>query len=83
MNIGAASLVEGVKTWGLENVTTILKTFIINIVINVVFKFLIKIHMTDKLNNLFKPLMFVFGLAKESAPYWLVANIIGLIYGDG
>lgn len=68
---------------GLENVVTILKIFFINIVINIVFKFLIKFHVIDKLSSLLKYIMFLFGLAKESAPYWLVANVIGLIYGAG
>lgn len=27
--------------------------------------------------------MFIFGLGMESAPYWLIANVIGLIYGAG
>ena len=25
----------------------------------------------------------IFGLGKASAPYWLIANVIGLIYGAG
>lgn len=79
----AASLLNVLKTWLLDNVATITKIFIINIVINVVFKFLIKFQIIDKFSNLLKPIMFLFGLAKESAPYWLVANVIGLIYGAG
>lgn len=78
----SVSLLDVLKTWLLENVT-ILKIFIINIAINVAFKFLIKYHIVDKLSNLLKHVMFLFGLAKEAAPYWLVANIIGLIYGAG
>ncbi len=27
--------------------------------------------------------MFIFGLEKESAPCWLIPNVIGLIYGAG
>ncbi len=82
MAVESATLPEVLKAWLLENVT-ILKIFIINIVINVVFKFLIKFHIIDKLSNLLKHIMFLFGLAKEAALYWLVANIIGLIYGAG
>lgn len=78
----SASLSDVLKSWLMENVT-ILKIFIINIVINVVFKFLIKFHIIDKLSNLLKHIMFLFGLAKEAATYWLVANIVGLIYGAG
>lgn len=81
--VAAASLLDVCKSWLLENVATITKIFIINIVINVVFKFLIKFQIIDKLSNLLKPIMFLFGLAKESAPYWLIANVIGLIYGAG
>lgn len=81
--VAAASLLDVFKTWLLENVATITKIFMINIVINVVFKFLIKFQIIDKLSNLLKPIMFLFGLAKESAPYWLIANVIGLIYGAG
>lgn len=81
--VAAASLADVLKTWLLENVATITKIFIINIVINVVFKFLIKFQIIDKLSNLLKPIMLLFGLAKESAPYFLIANIIGLIYGAG
>lgn len=39
--------------------------------------------MVDKLSSLLKPIMFIFGLGKECAPYWLIANVIGLIYGAG
>lgn len=81
--VAASSLLDVFKSWLLENVATITKIFIINIVINVVFKFLIKFQIIDKLSNLLKPIMFLFGLAKESAPYWLIANVIGLIYGAG
>ncbi len=81
--VGATTLAEVLKIWVLENVTTILKIFFINIVINVVFKCLLKFHIIDKLSSLLRPIMFLFGLAKESAPYWLVANMIGLIYGAG
>lgn len=81
--VAANSLLDVFKSWLLENVATITKIFIINIVINVVFKFLIKFQIIDKLSNLLKPIMFLFGLAKESAPYWLIANVIGLIYGAG
>lgn len=71
-----ATLTEVLKSWLLENVA-ILKIFVINIVLNIVFKLL------DKLSNLFKHIMFLFGLGKEAAPYFLVANMIGLIYGAG
>lgn len=81
-SVESVSLSDVLKRWLLENVT-ILKIFIINIVINVSFKFLIKYEIIDKLSNLLKHIMFLFGLAKEAAPYWLVANIIGLIYGAG
>lgn len=71
------------KSWVQDNVTTIIKIFVINIVISVVFKCLIKFHVVDKLSSLLKPIMFIFGLGKECAPYWLIANVIGLIYGAG
>lgn len=78
----SASLSGVLKTWLVENIT-ILKIFVINIIVNIVFKFLIKYHIIEKLSNFLKHIMFLFGLAKEAAPYWLVANIIGLIYGAG
>lgn len=76
------SLQDVLKSWLLENVT-IVKIFIINIVINITFKLLTKLNIIEKLSNLLKHIMFLFGLAKEAAPYWLVANVIGLIYGSG
>lgn len=83
VTVASTSLLAVLKAWVLDNVTTIIKIFVINIVISVVFKCLIKFHIVDKLSNLLKPIMFIFGLGKESAPYWLIANVIGLIYGAG
>lgn len=79
----ASSLIVVLQSWVSDNVTTIMKIFIINILISVVFKCLIKFHIVDKLSNLLKPIMFIFGLGKDAAPYWLIANVIGLIYGAG
>lgn len=79
---GAASLPDVLRQWLLDNVTVV-KIFVINIVLNVVFKFLISFHVIDRLCDWLKHFMFVFGLAKETALYWLVANVIGLIYGAG
>ncbi len=76
------TLQDVLKSWLIENVTVV-KIFIINITLNIAFKLLIKFHIIDKLSNLLKHIMFLFGLAKESAPYWLIANVIGLIYGSG
>lgn len=81
--VASASLLLVLKSWVLDNVTTIIKIFVINIIISVVFKCLIKFRIIDKLSSLLKPIMFIFGLGKESAPYWLIANVIGLIYGAG
>lgn len=81
--VATTSLAVVLKTWAQDNVTTIIKIFVINIMISVVFKCLIKFHIIDKLSCLLKPIMFIFGLGKESAPYWLIANVIGLIYGAG
>jgi len=81
--VATTSLSVVLKTWVQDNVITIIKIFVINIVISVVFKCLIKFHIIDKLSSLLKPIMFIFGLGKESAPYWLIANVIGLIYGAG
>ena len=83
LSIGAVSFIEVIKSWVVENVAIIVKIFIINIAINVALKFLIRFHVIDKLSNVLKPIMFIMGLAKESAPYWFVANFIGLIYGSG
>lgn len=77
------SLAGVLRGWVKDNVTTIIKIFVINIVISVVFKCLIKFHIIDKISSLLKPIMFIFGLGKASAPYWLIANVIGLIYGAG
>lgn len=41
------------------------------------------IRIVDILSNVLKHIMFLFGLAKEAAPYFLVADVIGLIYGAG
>lgn len=81
--VATPSLLVVLKSWVQDNVTTIIKIFVINIVISVVFKCLIKFHVVDKLSSLLKPIMFIFGLGKECAPYWLIANVIGLIYGAG
>lgn len=81
--VATTSLLVVLKSWVQDNVTTIIKIFVINIVISVVFKCLIKFHVVDKLSSLLKPIMFIFGLGKECAPYWLIANVIGLIYGAG
>lgn len=81
--VATTSLLVVLKSWVQDNVTTIIKIFVINIVISVVFKCLIKFHVVDKLSSLLKPIMFIFGLGKECAPYWLIANVIGLIYGVG
>lgn len=81
--VATTSLAVVLKAWVQDNVTTIIKIFLINIVISVVFKCLIKLHIIDKLSSLLKPIMFFFGLGKESASYWLIANVIGLIYGAG
>ena len=78
----AISLADVLKRWLLDNITVV-KIFIINIVLNVSFKFLIEFHLIDKFCGWLKHIMFVFGLAKETALYWLVANVIGLIYGAG
>lgn len=81
--VATTSLLVVLKSWVQDNVTTIIKIFVINIVISVVFKCLIKFRVVDKLSSLLKPIMFIFGLGKECAPYWLIANVIGLIYGAG
>ena len=81
--VATTSLLVVLKSWVQDNVTTIIKIFVINIVISVVFKCLIKFHVVDKLSSLLKPIMFIFGLGKECAPCWLIANVIGLIYGAG
>ena len=81
--VATTSLLVVLKSWVQDNVTTIIKIFVINIVISMVFKCLIKFHVVDKLSSLLKPIMFIFGLGKECAPYWLIANVIGLIYGAG
>ena len=81
--IATTSLAVVLQSWVQDNVTTIIKIFVINILISVVFKCLIKFRIIDKLSSLLKPIMFIFGLGKESAPYWLIANVIGLIYGAG
>lgn len=81
--VATTSFAIVLKSWVQDNVITIIKIFMINIVISVVFKCLIKFHIIDKLSSLLKPIMFIFGLGKESAPYWLIANVIGLIYGAG
>ena len=81
--VATTSLLVVLKSWVQDNVTTIIKIFVINIVISVVFKCLIKFHVVDKLSSLLKPIMFIFGLGKECASYWLIANVIGLIYGAG
>ncbi len=82
VSAGASSLADVLKRWLLDNVTVV-KIFVINIVLNVSFKFLIEFHLIDKLCDWLKHIMFIFGLAKETALYWLVANVIGLIYGAG
>lgn len=82
VSAGASPLVDVLKKWLLDNITVV-KIFIINIVLNVSFRFLLEFHLIDKLYNWLKHIMFIFGLAKETALYWLVANIIGLIYGAG
>ena len=81
--VATTSLLVVLKSWVQDNVTTIIKIFVINIVISMVFKCLIKFHVVDKLSSLLKPIMFIFGLGKGCAPYWLIANVIGLIYGAG
>ncbi len=81
--VATTSFAIVLKSWVQDNVITIIKIFVINIVISVVFKCLIKFHIIDKLSSLLKPIMFIFGSGKESAPYWLIANVIGLIYGAG
>lgn len=83
LTITTTTLLPVLKSWVHDNVATIIKIFAIKIVISIVFKYLIKFHVLDKFSSLLKSIMFIFGLGKESAPCWLIPNVIGLIYGAG
>lgn len=76
-----ASFSEMMIAWLWGNVV-ILKIIIINIVIIIFYKLLNRIGILEKISNLFKGFMFIFGLPKETAVLWVVANVIGLIYGS-
>ena len=76
--VATTSLLVVLKSWVQDNVTTIIKIFVINIVISVVFKCLIKFHVVDKLSSLLKPIMFIPTFKAPESPHmkaWILKNM--------
>lgn len=66
--------------WISSNVV-ILKIVLINIVISIFYKLLVRFHIVEKISKFLKYIMFIFGLSEQVAFLWIITNVIGLMYG--
>ena len=67
-------------SWLASNVVVV-KIVLINIIITIFYKLLVRVHVVEKISNAFKYVMFIFGLSREVAFLWIITNVIGLMYG--
>lgn len=66
--------------WLFDNLI-IIKIIVINILITIFYKTLNRFNIIEKVRNLFKYVMLIFGLPEEVTVLWLIINIIGLVFG--
>lgn len=78
----AADLRQAVISW-LWDSTTVIQLILVNILIMIVYQLLERFHVLVKISKLSQHIMFLFGLPKKTAFLWLVANLIGLLFGAG
>lgn len=76
----SAPFLNLIISWLFENVVVI-NMIAINIILTIFYNILKRYRLTEKISSVFKYIMFMFGLPKETAFLWIVTNIIGLIYG--
>jgi len=75
------SLIEALKTWGLNMLHLLLKVFLIIMTIMVALESLRQLGWMDYLFDLFRPFMKVLGLSNRTTTLWVTAVIFGLMYG--
>lgn len=65
---------------GLARLTVWMTTLIL--LLNIIQRALYEYDIMNKISRFFSPLLTVFGLPKETTFLWIVANVIGLLYGS-
>ena len=65
---------------GLARLTVWMTTLIL--LLNIMQRALYEYGIMNKISRFFSPLLTVFGLPKETTFLWIVANVIGLLYGS-
>lgn len=76
-----ASLGEVLYSWLISILKLLPMMFAIILTLNMLQAVLREYRLIDYLSIPFKPLMFLFGLSKDSSILWLIMNTIGLAYG--
>jgi hypothetical protein len=78
-----ASFVGMIGAWAVSTGLLSVKIVVIVLAVMIVQKLLREFRVLDALARIFAPLMRVFGLSRDAAYLWLVANVVGYSYGAG
>jgi hypothetical protein len=77
-----SSFRQMISAWAIGTMWLTLKVWLIITGLIILQNILKEFNLLDKISGLFKPLMRVMGLSKESSFLWFVAHILGLTYGS-
>jgi len=82
-NINSLSIIELLKSWGLDTLKLTIKMISIIIGLSILQKLLAEFGIIKILSKIFSPLLSIFGLYKKTSFLWIVTNTLGIAYGAG
>jgi len=75
------TFIEAMKTWGIKTFKLLLKVSVFVFSIMIIQRMLEEFGILKWLSIVFRPLMKIFGLSEKTSFLWIVANVVGLMYG--
>ena len=75
------AFIEVMKIWGFKTLKLLLKVSVFVLSIMIIQRLLEEFGILKWLSTIFKPFMKVLGLPEKSSFLWIVANVVGLMYG--